>query len=98
MVTHSYILGAVKPIEELFPDPEIADKSLKFQNYSDVISYYTHNSLKADGVSEILNVEVTPKKGNYEVTLSSSGSKSQLVRFAERHVEIFNKNKSFLRL
>ncbi|WP_411766481.1 hypothetical protein [Winogradskyella sp. A3E31] len=92
MVTHSYILGAVKPIEELFPDPEIADKSLKFQNYSDVISYYTHNSLKADGVSEILNVEVTPKKGNYEVTLSSSGSKSQLVRFAERHVEIFNKN------
>ena len=61
MIPYKYILGSKKPIEELYPDPKIADKSLNFQNYCDVIRHYTHSSLLSDGFNDLMyNATLSP--------------------------------------
>jgi hypothetical protein len=92
MHKHSYVLGPVKQIEQLFPPPEVADKSLNFHYYSDVISHYTKNSLLADGFNTDTKIQVVKKDNTYVISIESHKSLSELITFAERHSKIFNKD------
>lgn len=92
MPKHTYILGSAKQLEQLFPAPEIADASLHFKQYSDVIRHYTLNSLRADGFKGTLQVTVGLNKTNYEVCIESSNSQKEIETFAKRHTLIFGKD------
>ena len=91
MASHQYVLGSVKDLEQLYPAPRYADKVLKFRHYSDVIRHYTSNSLHADGIPGIEQIDVTRKGGKYHVHLDGSTPKKQLKTFGERHAKIFSK-------
>ncbi len=92
MPSHTYLLGPVHKLEELYPAPEIADPSLKFHNYTDVIRHYTNNSLIVDGFKDISKVDVSKKDSEYHVTIESGGSYEELVKFGKRHAKIFDKD------
>ena len=92
MPTHSYVLGSTKQLEQLFPAPEIADQSLNFKHYTDVIRHYTLNSLRADGFRGSVEVGVSVKRSNYEVSIESSASQKEIETFAKRHALIFSKD------
>lgn len=91
MASYNYVLGSVEKIEQLFPPPKYADQSLNFHDYTDVIKHYTHNSLLADGIKGITEIEVTRTEGLYFIKLVSSGNQDELERFGKRHAEIFSK-------
>jgi hypothetical protein len=91
MPSHRYILGHAKPLEQLFPAPDLADPSLHFHSYSDVIRHYTHNSLIADGFPEDSIVTVMKENEEYHVTIESS-SHEALMAFGKRHAKVFDKD------
>ncbi|MFN0189994.1 MAG: hypothetical protein ACKVQV_14940 [Bacteroidia bacterium] len=92
MATYQYILGFISELEQLFPAPQFADKSLNFNSYSDVIRHYTLNSLKADGISEVNKLEVYKKEETYLIHIDSNESIETLVAFGDRHAKIFSKD------
>ena len=92
MQKHEYILGPVRQLEQLFPPPEVADKSLNFRDYTDVIRHYTKNSLLADGFKDIGKIEVTRSDDKYHISITTSASLPSLVAFGKRHAQIFSKN------
>jgi hypothetical protein len=91
MPEHHYTLGPAKALEQLYPAPDVADKSLEFHDYADVIRHYTMNSLIVDGVEDI-QVEVNLEDDAYRVTLEGNTPHEVLARFGERHATIFNKH------
>jgi hypothetical protein len=92
MATYKYLFGNAKKIEQLFPPAEYADPSLNFHDYEDVIKHYTGNSLRADGITTITDIEVTKTEGEYYISLTSTGSKKELETFGRRHAKVFSKN------
>lgn len=92
MPSHQYILGSADKLEQLFPPPEVADKSLGFKHYSDVICHYTKSSLLADGFKDIKEVKVKLKDKKYHVNIDSAVSKKSLVAFGKRHAQIMGKD------
>jgi hypothetical protein len=92
MHKHRYALGHVHELEKLFPAPDIADKSLNFHSYADVIAHYTKNSLDTDGIQDITKVEVTKEASQYHVQLEGETDFDVLVKFGKRHAQIFNKD------
>lgn len=92
MKKHQYVLGPAHQLEQLFPPPEVADKSLNFNSYSDVICHYTKNSLLADGFSNLKNISVKRQKEQYEVTIESVSEDNRLELFGRRHQKIFAKD------
>ena len=92
MASYKYAFGEVNKIEQLFPPPELANASLNFQDYTDVIRHYTNNSLVADGISGIRKIEVNRERDTYYISLEGSGSQELLEAFAERHAKIFSKD------
>ena len=92
MATYNYLFGNAKKIEQLFPPAEYADPSLNFSDYTDVIKHYTGNSLRADGITSITDIEVTKTEGNYYITLKSTSTKKELETFGRRHTKVFSKN------
>jgi hypothetical protein len=92
MATHRYALGYVADLEQLFPAPEIADKSLNFTSYQDVIRHYTQNSLLADGLKGVRNIEVTKRAGKYYIELKGLEHINKLTAFGQRHAKIFSKD------
>ncbi|HSF45622.1 MAG TPA: hypothetical protein VLA58_06405 [Chitinophagaceae bacterium] len=91
MSTHTYLLGPAHKLEQLYPAPDIADPSLNFHDYTDVIRHYTNNSLIADGFQNIGHVTVTKKDGEYHVSVESAGTHEDLVHFGKQHAKIFDK-------
>lgn len=92
MSSYHYVFGAADRIEQLFPPPGLADKSLGFHDYADVIRHYTANSLKADGLLDIQKIEVSKVDGNYHILLENTGDQEVLKKFGERHTLIFSKD------
>lgn len=91
MASYKYEFGNANKIEQLFPLPQYANPSLNFHDYTDVIRHYTNNSLIADGLIDIQEIEVTKSKDIYHVRIVSSGPLELLKRFGERHAKIFSK-------
>ncbi len=89
MNSHQYVLGSKEPLEQLFPDPKYADKSLGFTNYADVIKHYTKNSLGADGI-EYSDVLVEEVDDQYKISISGESSSSTYETFGNRHAQIFS--------
>lgn len=96
MASFKYLFGDANKIEQLFPPAfltaKYANPNLNFHDYSDVIKHYTGNSLKADGLSSISEIEVTKSDGNYYVKLESTGLQKELETFGRRHAKVFSEN------
>ncbi|HEX5111410.1 MAG TPA: hypothetical protein VFV79_01075 [Saprospiraceae bacterium] len=92
MSSHSYVLGTVQDLEELFPCPEDADPSLGFKTYADVIRHYTSNSLNADHLKAFDAIEVSKLDGHYHVRIDGQIANDKLVEFGTRHTKIFSKD------
>jgi hypothetical protein len=92
MTIYRYSLGSAKWLEQLYPSPNDADPSLGFKDFSDVISHYTNNSLKADGIAHVEKVEVSAVDGEYLIEIEGNVDVNLLESFGNRHAQIFNKN------
>lgn len=91
MPKHEYSLGHQRILEQLFPAPDIADKSLGFHHYTDVIRHYTNNSLAADGMPNV-HADVKLQDHEYHVTIEGEADHDNLVQFARRHIRVFNEH------
>ncbi len=92
MAFYQYQFGEVARIKQLFPPPELADPSLHFTDYADVIRHYTQNSLLADGVADVQEIRVTQSEGMYYISITGSGAQDVLERFGTRHAMVFSKD------
>lgn len=92
MHTHRYTLGSVDRLNQLFPPPGAADKSLNFQSFRDVIRHYTYNSLLADGFKNIKSIKVVDEKKHYHIVIKSNDSIESLIAFGTRHAQIFSQD------
>jgi hypothetical protein len=90
MTTYKYCLGNAASLEQLFPPPEYAERSLDFKSYADVIRHYTLNSLYADGMVEIDSVTVTLSGGEYFIEIIGTVPLELLTSFGDRHAKIFS--------
>lgn len=91
MSSIEYPLGIAKYLEQLFPPAKYANENLQFKNYEDVISHYTQNSLKADGISAS-KVEVKLSEDHYYVYIEGEASNEDLEKFSERHIKVFSED------
>ncbi|HLF63520.1 MAG TPA: hypothetical protein VI603_07200 [Saprospiraceae bacterium] len=92
MASHHYTLGLARDLEQLYPPPHLADESLHFKTYADVIRHYTGNSLHADGILDVQSIDVTRAGDEYHVRIESSTSLDTLIAFGKRHAQIFSKD------
>lgn len=92
MKNYTYTLGEAFFLDQLFPDPKIADTSLCFKTFSDVIRHYTLNSLNADGIEGIKDVKVNLSFGTYQVQVEGEFDWELVDRFAQRHWQIFSRS------
>lgn len=91
MSSIEYPLGVAKYLEQLFPPAKYANENLHFKNYEDVISHYTQNSLKADGISAS-QVKVKLTEDHYYVYIEGEASNEELEKFSERHIKVFSED------
>ena len=76
-------------MRRLYPDPEVADPSLDFSTYTDVIRHYTKNSLRADGLS-FSEVRVFERQSEYVVHITGREYLRQYESFGQRHAKLFD--------
>jgi hypothetical protein len=83
MSTHTYILGTLSGVAQLYPPAEFADPSLNLPDDCAVIAHYTVSSLALDGCPKSV-CKVSKVEGNYVVEIKCEEA-APLAAFAERH-------------